>query len=376
MPIFLLLALMLFPTVQASQRVALVIGNGSYSDAALRNPANDARDMAETLKSLGFKVQRHIDLNEKQMHRAIRSFGRALAQAEVGVFYYAGHGMQVNNRNYLIPIGADIETEDEVPYEAVDAGQVLAKMESARNPVNILILDACRNNPLERSFRSSSRGLVRMPSPVGSLVLYATAPGKTAADGRGDRNGVFTKHLMNELRRPGVSLTDVVFNARVAVMKETGNEQVPWSSSSLTRRVILNQIGPLDKSMLPSVSESLKLIIEPAPSDARIRILNIGPKYKSGMTLSAGRYHIEVSRPGYKTERRWVGLSRERQVFSFALQEKRKASKPASVVKQKEFARGDEWRDPVTDMEFAWVPEGCFLMGCNENSAPFKAGQK
>ncbi|MCP4410008.1 MAG: caspase family protein, partial [Gammaproteobacteria bacterium] len=154
LPFFILLALMLFPTAQASQRVALVIGNGGYSDAALRNPANDARDMAETLKSLGFEVQRHIDLNEKQMHLAIRRFGRALAQAEVGVFYYAGHGMQVNNRNYLIPIGADIETEDEVPYEAIDAGQVLAKMESARNPVNILILDACRNNPLERSFRS------------------------------------------------------------------------------------------------------------------------------------------------------------------------------------------------------------------------------
>ncbi|MCP4407146.1 MAG: caspase family protein, partial [Gammaproteobacteria bacterium] len=241
----------------------MIIGNGDYADAVLRNPASDARDMAETLMLLGFEVQRHVDLNKKQIHRAIRRFGRALAQSEVGVFYYAGHGMQVNNRNYLIPIGADIETEDEVPYEAVDAGQVLAKMESARNPVNILILDACRNNPLERSFRSSSRGLVRMPSPVGSLVLYATAPGKTAADGRGDRNGVFTKHLMNELRRPGVSLTDVEFNARVAVMKETGNEQVPWSSSSLTRRVILNQIGPLDKSMLPSVSESLKLIIEP-----------------------------------------------------------------------------------------------------------------
>ncbi|MCP4408103.1 MAG: SUMF1/EgtB/PvdO family nonheme iron enzyme, partial [Gammaproteobacteria bacterium] len=264
-----------------------------------------------------------------------------------------------------------IETEDEVPYEAIDAGQVLAKMESARNPVNILILDACRNNPLERSFRSASRGLARMASPVGSLVLYATAPGKTAADGRG-RNGIFTKHLMSQLQQPNLNLTDVVFNTRVAVIEETDKQQVPWSSSSLTRRVILNQTEPLDEPMLTSVSASLKLIIEPDPSDARIRILNIGPKYQSGMTLPAGRYHIEVSRAGYKTERKWVELSSERQVFAFALHEKQKALKPAPVVKPEAPARADEWRDPVTGMEFAWVPEGCFQMGSNEGDSDEK----
>ena len=170
-------------SASAAERVALVIGNGDYAEAPLSNPANDARDMGKTLKMLGFEVQRHVNLNEKQMHRAIRKFGDDLAQAEVGLFYYAGHGMQVGGRNYLIPIGADIEREDEVRYEAVEAGQVLAKMESAQNPVNILILDACRNNPVGRSFRSATRGLARVESPVGSIVLYATAPGRTAAAG-------------------------------------------------------------------------------------------------------------------------------------------------------------------------------------------------
>ncbi len=361
----------LLPGAQAAQRVALVIGNGEYKDAPLSNPVNDASDMAATLAGLGFAVQRYTDLDQRQMHHAIRRFGDALTRAEVGVFYYAGHGMQVGGRNYLIPIGADIEAEDEVPYQAIDADQVLAKMESAHNPVNILILDACRDNPLERSFRSASRGLVRMESPVGSLVLYATAPGATAADGTG-RNGVFTQHLMEQLRQPGLSLDDVVLNTRVAVMRDTADRQVPWSSSSLTRKVFLaGSAGEEHRG-----DGGYKLVIEPNPGDAQIRILNIGPKYQPGMVLPAGRYHIEATQRGYRTERRWVALSAAQQVFAFALEPTTPSS---TILPQEEMPgqpshsqAGNEWRDPVTGMEFVWVPEGCFEMGSNEGQSDEK----
>ena len=237
--LLLCILLTLLPAAHAAKRVALVIGNGDYAFAALKNPANDAHDMAAVLKTLGFEVQQYQNLNQKKMHKAVRKFGKSLRGADIGLFYYAGHGMEVNDRNYLIPVGVDIESEDEVPYEAIDVGQVLAKMEAAGNPVNILVLDACRNNPLERSFRSGSRGLARMDAPVGSFLLYATAPGKVAADGEG-RNGLFTRHLIENLRQPGLTLRDIALKTRVAVMEATGGKQVPWESTSLTRSVMLH----------------------------------------------------------------------------------------------------------------------------------------
>ncbi len=237
----LILSLLFFSQMaNAETRVALVIGNGGYDWSPLDNPANDARDMANTLKDLGFEVDLQTDMTRVGMHRAIREFGNKLARADVGLFYYAGHGLQVDGRNFLVPIGADILAEDEIAFETIDASRILAKMETARNPVNIVILDACRNNPFAVNSRSGSRGLARMESPVGSLLLYATAPNKTASDGPG-RNGVLTGNLIKHLKIPGLALDQVVLRTRVAVMKDTGNDQVPWSASSLTSNVILNQ---------------------------------------------------------------------------------------------------------------------------------------
>ncbi len=168
--------------LSAEQRTALVIGNATYRIASLRNPSNDARDMSAALQNLGFSVTTLIDANNQKMYQAIRDFGKDLARGRTGLFYYAGHGMQVGGRNYLIPVDADIRAEDEVRYFAVDAGLILSKMESAGNETNIVILDACRDNPFKRSFRSSSRGLAVVEAPKGSLVIYATAPGSVAAE--------------------------------------------------------------------------------------------------------------------------------------------------------------------------------------------------
>ncbi len=167
------------------------------------------------------------------MRQAIRKFGHKIKSGGVGLFYYAGHGMQVNGTNYLIPVGADIQTEEEVVDEAVDASLILRKMHAAGNPLNIVILDACRDNPFARSFRSTSRGLTRMDVPGGAFVAYATAPGQVAADGSGS-NGIYTKHLLTNISKPGLSIEQVFKKVRIQVMGETADKQVPWDVSSLT----------------------------------------------------------------------------------------------------------------------------------------------
>jgi hypothetical protein len=216
----------------ASSRIALVIGNGAYQSAPLKNPVNDAGDMANVLSESGFKVILKINASQKEMETAVRSFGKKLRMGGTGLFYYAGHGLQLNGTNYLIPVDALIETESDVKYEAVDAGRILGKMEDAGNNLNIVILDACRNNPFARSFRSAVTGLARMDAPTGSLVAYATAPGKLAADG-GGRNGIYSKHLIRNIRTTGLTIEQVMKNVRIAVAKETLNKQIPWESSSL-----------------------------------------------------------------------------------------------------------------------------------------------
>ena len=225
----------LFAGSRADSRLALIIGNSNYDESPLANPLNDAADMASTLEDLGFEVMLRTDADRREMAGAIREFGRRLKdQRGVGLFYYAGHGVQLDRRNYLIPVNAQLQEEDEIPYESIDVGSVLAKMESAGNSLNILILDACRSNPFPQRFRSSNRGLARADAPVGSLVVYATAPGKVAADGDG-RNGIFTAHLLRNLKQSGLSLTQIIRQTRAAVVKQTNGSQVPWESSSLLK---------------------------------------------------------------------------------------------------------------------------------------------
>ncbi len=214
------------------QRVALVIGNSTYKDAPLRNPANDASDMAQALRGLGFKVTLKANASQRQMKDAIRDFGEQLTKGGVGLFYYAGHGVQYKGRNFLVPVGARIERESHVEDEAVDAAFVLAQMEEARNRINLVILDACRNNPFTRGFRSVASGLAQMDAAQGTLVAFATAPGSVAADGDG-RNGVYTKHLLRQMRQPGVPVELMFKRVRDSVITETNDKQTPWESSSL-----------------------------------------------------------------------------------------------------------------------------------------------
>lgn len=217
----------------AKRRLALVIGNSSYKASPLKNPVNDARDMAAVLKKLGFTVLLKTDADQKTMERSIREFGNQLKSGGVGLFYFSGHGLQVYGRNYLVPVDAEIESSSDVKFEGVDAGRVLGKMQDAGNGLNIIILDACRDNPFARSFRSSEQGLAKMDAPTGSILAYATAPGSVAADGSG-RNGLYTSKLLKHMMTPGLLIERVFKNVRIEVMNESKKRQVPWESSSLT----------------------------------------------------------------------------------------------------------------------------------------------
>jgi hypothetical protein len=219
------------PGVHA-QRVALVIGNSAYTDGPLLNPVNDARAIAQVLKESGFSVSLRENIDQRGMQAALREFGDRLRAGGTGLFYYAGHGMQIKGRNYLIPVGAHIDREDEVAYSAVDAQAVLDKMESAGNEANIMILDACRNNPFMRNTRGSPVGLAPMDAPVGTLVAYATSPGAVASDGSG-ANGLYTQHLLTAIRQPGSKIEDVFKQVRANVRRDSSGKQVPWEVTSL-----------------------------------------------------------------------------------------------------------------------------------------------
>ena len=234
--LFALITLSSAAAVSAETRIALVIGNSEYSSGPLPNPANDAKMIGETLSSLGFEVIARRNADQNTMKRAIQEFGSRLEKggpSAVGLFYYAGHGVQLNGRNYLIPTTAQIEREGDVEIEAVSADWVIEQMRYARNRLNIVILDACRNNPFTRSMRSVDHGLATMDAPAGILIAYSTAPGAVAADGSG-RNSPYTEALSRAMRDLHEPVEQVFKHVRVGVMGATSGRQVPWESSSLT----------------------------------------------------------------------------------------------------------------------------------------------
>ena len=260
--------LCMLPVAQAAEpRIALVIGNGAYASSPLINPPNDATLIAETLKSLGFDVIVRRDSNQVTMKRAIQEFGARLEKAgptAVGLFFYAGHGVQLNGRNYLIPTAANIQREADVEIEAVSADWVLEQMRYARNNLNLVILDACRNNPFARSMRSADRGLAKMDAPAGTLIAYSTAPGDVAADGDG-RNSPYSLSLAQAMRDVRQPVEQVFKRARVAVMSATANRQTPWESSSLTGDFYFATTGAPAATPAPAPAAAPVAVTSPPP---------------------------------------------------------------------------------------------------------------
>ena len=301
----------------APGRTALVIGNAAYSEdiGPLKNPGNDATDMAATLRQLGFVVTLVKDANHQRMAEAIEDFSRQLRPRSVGVFYYAGHGAQVGGRNYLIPLGARITTEAAVPYQAVAAEEVLARMDGAGQgkSLNVIILDACRNAPFMRGWRSPLRGLAPMQATGGSLVAYATSPGAVAADGTG-RNGTYTRHLLRFMTEPNLPVELMFKQVRLAVEQETNGQQIPWELSSLRENFSFNP-GAGGTTSTPAVSTPA--VVTPPPSPP--------PSTSGGTQVAVGVYPQAPVAP--KTQRNSLG------------------------------------------MEFVLIPAGTFQMGSNDSDA-------
>lgn len=213
-------------------RIALVIGNRSYKIAPLQNSVNDANDLADLLTRKNFEVIKVIDGTRLEIREAIKLFSSKISSGAIGLFYYSGHGVQVAGENYLVPVDARIEYQEEVPDECIGVNTILRYMEASNNKLNIMILDACRNTPFKSFSRSGEKGMLRVEAPVGSIVAYSTAPGMTASDGTG-RNGLYTSKLMKYLDVPGLKVEEVFKQVRIEVSKESGNSQIPWESNSL-----------------------------------------------------------------------------------------------------------------------------------------------
>jgi|APCry1669189034_1035192.scaffolds.fasta_scaffold91883_1 hypothetical protein len=224
-------------------RIALIIGNSKYPDSPLTNPFNDANAMGKELKVLGFDAQVLLDSNLKDLASAIQAYSGRIAKSKaVGLFYYAGHGVQLAWRNYLIPIDANIDRVDDIPKQTFELNNMLLALNKAQNPMNIIILDACRDNPFGKKLPTEQKGLSQFDAPNNSLLCYATAPGNVASDGAG-ANGLFTENLLREMRDPEAKIEDVFKRVRLKVRLASKGQQIPWESTSLEEDFYFNAKG-------------------------------------------------------------------------------------------------------------------------------------
>lgn len=245
-------------------RVALVIGNAKYAHIpALDNSVNDARDMCNTLRSLSFEVICHEDVKSKrEMKLAIARYAEKLREGSVGVFYYAGHGLQVEGINYMVPTGAYLQVQADVEDESISLHYLMDQLSGAKNVFNVVVLDACRNNPLSTWRGARTGGLAPLDAPSGTMVLFATAPGKVAFDGGKARNGMFTAHLLKAMTQPGLTVEEMSKRVIAGVQEESkrdfGVEQVPWVNSSYTGKFCFAGCEDPQRAKLLAEHEQLK----------------------------------------------------------------------------------------------------------------------
>lgn len=283
----------------AEKRVALVVGNAAYQNIArLDNPKNDAKLIADTLKRLGFELignDAQIDLDKATLDKAVQSFGKQIQGADVALFYYAGHGVQVAGSNYLVPVNANPTREADVDFQMVDVNLVLRQMQGSGTQLNLVILDACRNNPFGgRGLRDTGGGLAHMRAPTGTLISYATQPGSVAQDGVGG-NSPYTKALAQTIQKAGLDIFQTFNQVGLAVQRSTGGSQQPWVSNS-----------PIDGSFFFSAPRATAETPRSAPSSRlALALVADDPAMASGAPLreygnSNATYRIErdITFPG------------------------------------------------------------------------------
>ncbi|MFZ4507096.1 MAG: caspase family protein [Fimbriimonas sp.] len=223
-----------------TKRYALVIGNATYtSQKPLRNTENDARDMKKLLTQLGFDVTLKLNVNKREFADVVEAYTRKLAGGGFGLFFYSGHGAQYEGENYLIPTDCEINRPADLKFDAYAVGKLTAALDAAKNNSNVIILDACRNNPFAGETRGNDSGLAQVNAPSGTLIAFATGPGRTASDNSNGNNGLYTGELMKFLKVPGLSITEAFIKTRVEVKKASNGQQIPWESSSLESNIAL-----------------------------------------------------------------------------------------------------------------------------------------
>jgi Caspase domain len=269
LPIFVSIVLCVWAAVAyaAEPRTALVIGNAAYGMRALSNPVNDATDIAAALRQSGFEVILKTDADLAGMTEAVREFGAALQRkGGVGLFYFAGHGVQIGGDNYIIPVGVGLAGENDVRTHTVNSADVLNAMAAARNPLNIVILDACRDNPFSSGERGT-RGLARMDSNSILFLSLSTSPGAVALDGDG-RNSPYTKHLVRALNTPGLTIEDTFKRTLKGVYQETQGQQTPWISSSFFGEFVFRSgpAPPVVSAVAPTLAPAAPPFAAPAPA--------------------------------------------------------------------------------------------------------------
>jgi formylglycine-generating enzyme required for sulfatase activity len=354
------LAAALSLSAQAEKRIALVIGNGKYQyNTVLKNPPNDAQDMTASLKAKGFAVAGLVNATRAEMEKAIRDFGIALKDPNVvGLFFYSGHGAQAEGQNYILPVDADIQDADELRYKAVDAEAVLAKMRSAGNKLNIVILDACRNNPFPGASKSAERGLavVKVKVPE-SIIVYATDPGATAADGEG-RNSPFTQAFLAQMEVPGQDIAVMMKRVTSAVRSATNDAQSPWVSSNLSADFAFRPSGAASASPAPA-SGSVQvpsLTVEKAYGSVTIEVRTKGSLYLNGSLMGqlspgplarlngieTGQASLEMRYADGKTESRQVDVAQNSvTTVAFTFVERPRVPENMVLVEGGSFKMGD-----------------------------------
>ena len=237
-------------------RVALIIGNSDYKAAPLDNPANDASDLASALEKQGFTVLVRENVGERGLKEAVDIFSKHLKKGGIGLFFFAGHGIQLKDQNFLLPVDVGFDNESDIAFKSISAEYVLSRMAEAGNRINVVILDACRNNPLQLARKTINKGLGVMNvgrAEKGTFIAYATSPGSTAADGTG-RNGLYTKHLLRALETRDTDIDKVFGRVRTGVVQDTNGEQVPWTSSSVIGSFYFDPAEDLAALQRPNVS--------------------------------------------------------------------------------------------------------------------------
>ncbi len=378
-------------SASTGDRVALVIGNAAYKNATpLSNTLNDAAVMADALKSLGFELvggKAQTNLDKAGLDNAIRKFGEAMRGKRVAFLYYSGHGVQVDGRNYLIPTSANVVSKTDVKYELVNVDNVLDDMNASGTKVNIIVLDACRNNPFgDKGLRGAGSGLAVMDAPSGTMVAYATGPGKTAADGVG-KNSPYTESLAHIITEPGLDIEDVFREVGRDVQAKTGGVQVPWKMDSLTEKFSFKVTveiegsfqtaggpGPDSVPTKPETARTGSINVKSTPAGATLYVNGV-QKGLAPMTingLSPGSVALRVVLDGYESVEDTVKIQagkEETMNYTLARVAVAPPTKPPAETQVKPppattSSTRREWKDPATGMEFVWVEGGTYKMGC------------